>query len=340
MRTVLVELTRLRWRRSVVILLIAAVLLPLAVAATIAWQTRPVSEADLEAARELVRTESAQPYNQRALARCESRPERFGSPAGLDTTDDAAVSAFCEQSVLPRVEWFVDRTPLRLGRVLDGGAGIGVVAILAVLLLLAGSTYVGHDWNTGSMSNQLLFESRRSRVWASKAIALALVSAVLASAVLAAFWFSLSVLEGVRDESSRTGTGAAIFSESWHGVLLVVAAALGGYAVTMLLRSTVATLGLLFVAAVVLPFLVAVSGISGSERALPQNNALAWMTGSAVFQQYQDPACSAFSGAPEDPLAAQCLITIDRGDAAAYFGGLLVLAGAVSVFSFRRRDLP
>ena len=29
------------------------------------------------------------------------------------------------------------------------------------MMLLVGTTFAGHDWNTGSMSNQLLFEPRR-----------------------------------------------------------------------------------------------------------------------------------------------------------------------------------
>ena len=47
------------------------------------------------------------------------------------------------------------------------GSGLAVV-VSHLLLVLVGTTFVGHDWNSGSMSNQLLFEPRRLRVWAAK----------------------------------------------------------------------------------------------------------------------------------------------------------------------------
>ncbi len=41
MRGLLVELTRLRWRRAVLLLLVAVVVLPALLLATTAWNTRP-----------------------------------------------------------------------------------------------------------------------------------------------------------------------------------------------------------------------------------------------------------------------------------------------------------
>ena len=43
-------------------------------------------------------------------------------------------------------------------------------------MLLLGTTFAGHDWNTGSMSNQLLFEPRRERVWLAKALAVGMLT--------------------------------------------------------------------------------------------------------------------------------------------------------------------
>ena len=46
-------------------------------------------------------------------------------------------------------------------------SGIGVLVIVSALMLIAGATFAGADWASGSMSNQLLFEppspSRASR---------------------------------------------------------------------------------------------------------------------------------------------------------------------------------
>ena len=54
---------------------------------------------------------------------------------------------------------------------------------VTLLMLLAGTTFAGHDWNTGSMSNQLLFEPRRARVWVAKAARGRPAGGCLASAV-------------------------------------------------------------------------------------------------------------------------------------------------------------
>ena len=43
-----VELTRLRWRRAVLLLLVGAVVLPALLFAGTAWNTRPMSEAEVE----------------------------------------------------------------------------------------------------------------------------------------------------------------------------------------------------------------------------------------------------------------------------------------------------
>ncbi len=339
-RATRVELTRLRWRRAVVLLLVAAVVVPLAIAVVIGWQTRPVSPADLERAEQQVAREAARPSVQRQLERCTRSPERYGlRPRGLDVKDPAAVTTACEEQVLPRVEWFVDRSPLALGRVYGDAVGVAVLTLVSLLLIMVGATFAGHDWNTRSMGNQLLVESRRTRTWAAKALAVLLVGLVAAAVVLAAFWGLLAALAAARGETVGATVPGLIWSQSWRGVLLAGGAALGGYFLTMLMRSTVATLGLLFLVAVVAPLLLAVSGISGHERLQPQYNALAWLTGPLTFVQYDDPACLSYRGGPDDPLAARCLVVVDRTGAALYLGSLVLVSGGASLVSFRRRDV-
>ncbi len=337
LRTTLVELTRLRWRRAVLVLLAVAVVAPVVIAAVLAWQTRPLTDADLAAAEQRVQAEIDQPYNQRTLERCVQRPERYGGGGRLDTGNPAAVQAFCERSVLPRTEYYLDRQELDLRSVYRDAVGVAVITIVTMLLLLIGVTFAGHDWNTGSMSNQVLFEPRRWRIWLGKALAVMLVGIVTATVVLGLFWGILAVVAATRDLGPAEGVSGLIWAQSWRGVVLAVAAGVGGYAVTMLLRSTVAALGILFAVTVVAPILIAISGMPGNERALPQNNALAWLTGEARFQQFDDPAC--FGDLRTGPRPEDCVLIIDRGDAAWYFGGLLAVACAASVFSFSRRDV-
>ena len=96
-----------------------------------------------------------------ARQRCADKPRRYGLPR-------SAGEQQCENQI---VRWNTGRQELTLRAERIGGAGMGVVAVLTALLLLVGTTFVGHDWNSGSMSNQLLFEARRGRVWAAKAVA-------------------------------------------------------------------------------------------------------------------------------------------------------------------------
>ncbi len=338
-RATRVELTRLRWRRAVVLLLVAAVVVPLAIAVVIGWQTRPVTDGELERAEQQVAREVDQPYYQRQLERCAERPERYGvRPRDVDLDDPLAVAAACEAQNLPQVDWFLQRSPLDLGRVYDDTVGVAVVTVVALLLVLLGATFAGHDWNTGSMGNQLLVESRRTHLWAAKGLAVLLVGLLLAAAVLAAFWGLLAALAWVYGEPVGDGVGGLVWAQSWRGVLLGGGAGLGGYLLTMLMRSTVATLGLLFLAAVVLPLLLSVSGIAGNERLQPQYNALAWLTGPISFPQY-DPSCQDLRGDREARVAAGCLVVVDRADAAVYLGSLVIVSGGASLVSFRSRDV-
>ena len=84
------------------------------------------------------------PPGRRPRAQCEEfdrSPSRSGSPTSASWT------------------WSDER---------EQGSGLAVVVVVSLLLVLAGTTFAGHDWNSGSMSNQLLFEPRRARVWVAK----------------------------------------------------------------------------------------------------------------------------------------------------------------------------
>ena len=83
--------------------------------------------------------------------------------------------------------------------------GAAAITILTGLLMLVGTTYAGHDWNTGSMSNQLLFEPRRLRLWAAKGVAVLLTGAVVGAAVLALFWAGAAILASSRDVTAAPG---------------------------------------------------------------------------------------------------------------------------------------
>ena len=75
--------------------------------------------------------------------------------------------------ITPTYENYLYRSAFDLARSPRRRRRMAAITILAGLMMLVGTTFAGHDWNTGSMSNQLLFEPRRLRVWAAKGLAVA-----------------------------------------------------------------------------------------------------------------------------------------------------------------------
>ena len=324
-----VELTRLRWRRAVLLILAGAVLVPAIIFAATAWNTRPVSASELQRIERMVAEEAQRPSTQRQLDKCVAKPDRYGIPTGGD------VQAECESMVLPRVEWYSHRQPLDVAAERTRGSLFGVAVVLTMLLLLVGTTFVGHDWNSGSMSNQLLFEPRRLRVWAAKGLVVLAAGVVVAGLVLASYWGGLLALADHRglpvpDEVVSAGYGAVL-----RGALLAAFAGVGGYATTMLFRSTVATLGVLFAVAIAGPLLITLLGFPGNQRYLPQHNYTAVLNHGATYYDY---AVCDFSGPEQQECDPERRLSLAHGTT--YFGSLLVFAGVPSLLLFRRRDVP
>ena len=320
----LVELTRLRWRRAVACLLVACLLVPAAIWVGTAWDTRPFSDTDIAEAERLAQYEADQPYIADEIARCEEDPQLYGSGPGVD----------CAEMITPTAENFLYRQTLDLGSVLDNEA-TAVVSLLAVILLILGTTFVGHDWNTGSISNQLLFEPRRQRVYAAKGLAVLLVGLVAGAVALLVFWGAVGVLVGQRDIIVEPGQWGDVRNTTARGVLLIALAGVLGYGLTMLLRSTVATLGIgLGLAAAGSLAVVAIFG-EGAQRWLVPTNALAVLNNGYEYYVWS-PACNMVVEGGPNP----CSHSISLGAGAAYLAVVLVAVMAASVMSFRRRDLP
>ena len=134
MRLLGVELTRLRWRRAVLVLVVAAVAIPALILGAVAWDTRPVSAAEVAAAEEQAAAERDQPYIQDELERCLEDPEQYG---GSVDSDDPQVQ--CEEMILPRAQWFLFRQPLDVEQQLQD-TGSAVPVLLFVLLLTSAAS--------------------------------------------------------------------------------------------------------------------------------------------------------------------------------------------------------
>ena len=327
MRALRVELTRLRWRRAILLLLVAAVVLPALLLAGTAWETRPMSDAEVEAVL-------ADRYAQREVTRCERSPDDY---MDLDPSSGISIAdpAMCRELV---AGWYGGRSPLAVAQE-QRGTLLAASTLVLLLVLLTGTTFVGHDWNTGSMSNQLLFEPRRVRVWLTKAAAVTLVGLVLGTAVLAAYWTGLLALSDSRDLVVPDGVRGDGYEQVLRTGALAGATALAGYALTMLFRSTVATVGVVFGLAVASGALLGIIG-QESGRWTPPLNVMATIQGEVTY--YDDsalpPECFSATRGPDGGCDGTQVITAAEGST--YLGSLLALAVAGSLVSFRRRDVP
>lgn len=309
-RQVKVELTRLLWRRAVVALLVLAVLVPLAILGMRWYDTRPQSIDDIAA--------DYGSFVYREVDDCVATSER----------EDAVT--FCEARVAAQ---FGSTLDLREER--EEGGAVAVMLLVGLLMLLVGTTFAGHDWNTGSMSNQLLFEPRRDRVWAAKAAAVALLAATVTLVMSAAYWSAVWAVVASRDLAIQPHAVDAGYKQVVLGAAFAAACALFGYALTMALRSTVGTIGLLFA---VMFFAVVVTGVLGlegsTERFMPWGNFYAYAVGGYEYYDYGPCAFESSDGSCDQNL----LIT--RANSLLYLGLILAAAIVPSVLTFRERDIP
>jgi hypothetical protein len=323
MRLLRVELSRFFSRRAVVLLLLAAGLLTALIAGTTIWNTRPVSAADLTHARAQAQQELSQPGFRRDLKTCRDHPGEYFGP-GSSASD-------CD-NLLPRPENYLNRSPLNLDQERQSN-GVAVVVIITAMMIMAGTTYAGSDWATGSMSNQLLFEPRRLRVWSAKAVTALVGCAVTAAVLLVVYWVVLYLVADARG----IATGATVQDQirwlSARGVALAGLAGAGAYALTMLLRHTVGTLALLFAYAAGGEALLSVLPIDRAARFSPTTNVMAWLRHGV--RVYDDTiVCRPGLG----PCDQRYPVSLLHG--ATYLGLLLVLTLLVSALVFRRRDVP
>lgn len=322
-RLLRVELHRYLRRRAVQVLMLACVAVPAVIGLIVVLDSRPPSGVEVAQLKE-----TAEANRQEELSYCLDNPDEWG-------IDGADVAEACAQQ-LPSAEdayqGYAYYDALDLDRQ-QSDSGVAVASFLAILLLLAGTTFTGHDWNSGSVSNQLLFEPRRARVWAAKALVVTGGALLVAAVVMTAYW---SVLGLVASSRGTLGDGDLLdaFQMGWRSAGVAAAASLLGFVLTMLFRSTVATIGILLGAAVAGSLLLAAIGVS--ERWNPAVNLLALIDNGTTY--YAGDGC--FDDGSYDDSYDDCEDELTFGDAAGYLGSFLLVSGAASFVSFRRRDVP
>jgi ABC-2 type transport system permease protein len=322
-RLLRVELARFRARQAIVLLVLAGALVSAVLAVVVAWDTRPLSDSDRADATAQAQLESERPAVRDEVDACKKDPAAYLGPT--------SASGDCEDALVPGVDSYYPRQELSLRSVLDQN-GIHLAVGLVALVVVAASTFAGADWGSGSITNQLLFEPRRLRLWTAKALAAALSCGVVVLVVLGAFWLALGLV------ASSRGVGVPgndVTLVAWHlarAVALAMAAAVGSFAMTMIFRHTVATLALLFVYSVGGEILVNLLPFEGAGRFAVGNNIYGWL---GSHHRYFDPTISCSPGEPgctSTPLMTHLA-------SGTFLGVLVVVAVLLSLVVFRRRDV-
>ena len=310
MRLLLSELRRFLARRAVVLLLLTGFGLSVFVVGAEIWNHQPVSAAVLQEAEQRAAAEAQQPYVQRQLEQCQDNPRRFGGNCN---------------HVLPQAEWFLESNPL------DPLESIRTVSLpiaitLGFLALLAGTSFLGAEFSSGSISNVLLFEPRRWRVWLAKITAtgvmvglVATVTVVLAYGAITAFGMSW------QDVSY---TGDQWWAVAYRGVRVVAvvgASAVLGAALTAALRSTIATVGLVLGYLLVGEALLRGVLFAQTARWLASNHVQAFIDGRLRVVDYSNPR----------PVVFRFFLH----ESAIYIGVAMAVLLLLSYVVFQRRDI-
>ncbi len=207
--------------------------------------------------------------------------------------------------------------------------------LLTFVGFVVGASFVGAEFSSGSMANWLTFEPRRMQVYGSKlaAAGLGLVPATVAllGLLTAGVWLI------VRHFSPTAGTTAKVWGDlgemGARSLALALAATVTGAAIGVLLRRTVAVLG------IAIGYLVLVEGVFGQalQAARPwllQLNVTGWLQHDA---KYYINSCTTDAQGNYSCQGVEKVLTF--GHSSAYLGLLVVFAVGLAALVFRRRDV-
>ena len=181
----------------------------------------------------------------------------------------------CEQ---PRLDEITVDPRFHLTDLVPVSGGVG--ALLIILGLVAGSSFVGADWHHRVIGTMLTWEPRRARVVVAKAAAAAVVT--FAAAVVLLSFLGVVLTPAAVWRGTTGGADAAWFGEL-AGTILRGAAAAGaaaaiGSAIAMIGRATAVAIGALFAWTAVAENSIR-SGIPGWRRWLVSDTTGAFVSG-------------------------------------------------------------
>jgi ABC-type transport system involved in multi-copper enzyme maturation permease subunit len=303
------ELSRFRSRRAVVLLLAAGFVLSVVITATSMWNNRPLGGDELA---------QAQASFDQQVAECLDHPRRYGLQEGQTRQ--------CERFVGdPR--YFAPRYIEDFGSQ-SKNIPLTVMTTMAFMALLAGTTFLGADFASGSLSNTLLFRPNRWHVWLAKmaatAIWLTLVAAVTVGVCVGALALFGANSDGAQPTSEQLQT---LFKRGVAVMTVVVAAGVLGAALTTALRATIATAG------IVIGYLLVGEALL---RGMAQDTVTPWLASTRINAMVTSPLrLYSFDESAEE----EKLTLLYLWPSAAYLGVLFAVVLALCAVVFARRDV-
>lgn len=217
-----------------------------------------------------------------------------------------------------------------------GQAGVTTSSYLAMFAsFLMGASFIGAEYATGSLANWLTFVPQRYKVFASKAIAVVLGSALLgAVAVFATLGVTAAQVAHHGDPLVGAGHVAA---SSGRAVVLVAVAGLVGYVLALLARHTVAAIAVPLAYGLVRTVLYGFTQEADAALAwlppyLPELNLQAFLEHGTTYTQYRSVRAD---GSDYTEIEKH----ISFGHSGLYWLVLAVVSVAVGALVFRRRDV-
>ncbi|MGX6603687.1 ABC transporter permease subunit [Micromonosporaceae bacterium Da 78-11] len=329
------ETRRLVKRRFVKLLVIGTLIALAAVAAGMFFTNQKVgAEQNAKAqAQATADYESAVKQTEQARQECEAakgtaKAEQF--PADCAALGTPTPEDFQAKWYLPSTFDFRENFPVMVTT---------LAALLALAAFVIGASYVGAEWNSGGMTNLLLWRPQRLRVLGTKLAAL-LASLTALTTVVAAAWTGIFVLI-----AQQRGTSASMTSGAWQSIgltelralaLVLVSGALG-FSLASLGRHTAVALGVVVGVVVVLQFglgtVLQLASVKYADAYLIPFWIVAWLDKSYEFFDYNSCDYNVSSGC--EPASWTLHWPLVGG----VMAGLFVLVVGAAMWTMRSRDV-
>lgn len=275
------EVRRFWLRRATRATFVLVLLAATAIMVLASWNsTKPITDAERAEAAAIAQQQNAQfPADQRADCLKERAAEQAKHSEARYDCGDATADTFLRTR---------DTRASLLGHVPDVALELGTLGILVAV-----ASFIGAEFSSGSLGNQLTFDPRRGPTFWAKLLAAAMgamaFAAVLSALLLGAVW----LVSGLHHaEAGHLDGGAGHWA--WvmvRGVLSMGLLALGIAALAILVRHTAAVIGVAFA------YMIGVQILAGS---FPRSQAVSLFTNLGAFvhgrSSYQTMACATGPG--------------------------------------------